>query len=61
MMNIMSAATIPNVSSAASLPHGLSLTVMKKGMESQEQLALQQIQMMAPPTPGKGEFIDVYA
>ncbi|MBR2894615.1 MAG: putative motility protein [Oscillospiraceae bacterium] len=61
MMNIMSAAAIPSGSSVASLPHGLSLTVMKKGMESQEQLALQQIQTMAPPTPGKGEHIDVYA
>ena len=61
MMNIMGAAALPNISSVADLPHGLSLTVMKKGMESQEQLALQQLQMMAPPTPGKGEIIDIYA
>ena len=60
MMNIMSAAALPSSASLANLPHGLSLTVMKKGMEAQEQQAVQMIQKMMPSTPGKGEYIDFY-
>ena len=60
-MNIMSAAALPSSASLSNLPHGLSLTVMKKGMEAQEQQAAQMIQKMMPSTPGLGEHIDVYA
>ncbi len=59
-MDIMSAAAIPSGTSIANVAHGLSLTVMKKGMETQEQLASQMIQKMMPPTPGKGKYIDIY-
>ena len=60
-MDIMSAGAVPAGTSIANVAHGLSLTVMKKGMESQEQQAMQMIQKMMPPTPGKGQYIDVYA
>jgi len=60
MMNIMSAAALPSSASLANLPHGLSLTVMKKGMEAEAQQAAQMIQKMMPPTPGLGEHIDIY-
>ena len=60
-MDIMNAGAIPSGATISSLPHGLSLTVMKKGMEAQEQQAMQMIQKMMPPTPGKGQYIDVYA
>ncbi len=59
-MNIMSAAALPSSASLANLPHGLSLSVMKKGMEAQEQQAASLIQKMMPSTPGKGEYIDIY-
>lgn len=65
-MDLMSAAALSNISTTADIPHGLSLTVMKKGMDAHEELALKQIhdmlpQQMAPLGPGKGDFIDVYA
>ena len=60
MMNIASAGAIPSGTSIANVAHGLSLTVMKKGMETQEQLASQLIQKMMPSTPGKGQYIDIY-
>ena len=60
MMDIMSAAAIPSGTSIANLAHGLSLTVMKKGMEAQKQQSMQMIQKMMPPTPGKGQYIDIY-
>ena len=60
MMNIASAGAIPSGTSLANVAHGLSLTVMKKGMETQEQLASQMIQKMMPSTPGKGQYIDIY-
>lgn len=61
-MNIASAGAVPAGISMQNLAHGLSLTVMKKGMETQEQLASQMIQKMMPPSPpGKGQYIDVYA
>ena len=60
MMNIASAGAIPSGTSIANVAHGLSLTVMKKGMETQEQLASQMIQKMMPSTPGKGQYIDIY-
>ncbi len=61
-MNIASAGAVPAGVGIANVAHGLSLTVMKKGMETQEQLASQMIQkMMPPPTPGKGQYIDFYA
>lgn len=60
-MNIASAAAVPAGISIENVAHGLSLTVMKKGMETQENLAVQMIEKMAPPTPGKGNYIDVYA
>lgn len=61
-MNIASAGAVPAGISMANLAHGLSLTVMKKGMETQEQLATQMIQKMMPPSPpGKGQYIDTYA
>ena len=60
MMNIASAGAIPSGTSLANVAHGLSLTVMKKGMETQEQLATQLIQKMMPSTPGKGQYIDIY-
>ena len=59
MMNIASAGAIPSGTSLANVAHGLSLTVMKKGMETQEQLASQMIQKMMPSTPGKGQYIDI--
>ena len=59
-MDIMSAGAIPSGATISNLPHGLSLTVMKKGMEAQEQQAMQMIQKMMPPTPGKGQYIDIY-
>ena len=60
-MNIASAGAIPAGTSIANVAHGLSLTVMKKGMETQEQLASQMIQKMMPPSPpGKGQYIDMY-
>ena len=60
MMNIASAGAIPSGTSLANVAHGLSLTVMKKGMETEEQLATQLIQKMMPSTPGKGQYIDIY-
>lgn len=60
-MDIMSAGAIPAGVSLANVSNGLSLTVMKKGMDAQEQQATQMIQQMMPPTPGKGQYIDVYA
>ena len=59
-MDVMSAGAIPSNATISTLPHGLSLTVMKKGMNAQEQQATQMIQKMMPPTPGKGQYIDVY-
>lgn len=59
-MDIMSAGAVASGTSLANVAHGLSLTVMKKGMESQEQQAMQMIQKMMPPTPGKGQYIDIY-
>ena len=59
-MNIASAGAVSAGVSIANVAHGLSLTVMKKGMETQEQLATQMIQKMMPPTPGKGQYIDMY-
>ncbi|MBR3704085.1 MAG: YjfB family protein [Oscillospiraceae bacterium] len=60
MMNIASAGAIPAGTSIANVAHGLSITVMKKGMEAQEELAMQLIQKMMPSTPGKGQYIDIY-
>ena len=60
MMNIASAGAIPSGTGIANVAHGLSVTVMKKGMETQEQLATQLIQKMMPSTPGKGQYIDIY-
>ena len=45
-MQIMNAGAVPAGTTLANVAHGLSLTVMKKGMESQEQLATQMIQKM---------------
>ncbi len=60
-MNIASAGAVPAGVSMANLAHGLSLTVMKKGMETEEQLASNLIQKMMPPSPpGKGQYIDIY-
>lgn len=60
-MNIARAGAVPAGTSIANLAHGLSLTVMKKGMETQEQLASQMIRKMMPPSPpGKGQYIDIY-
>ena len=60
MMNIASAGAVPAGTTLANVAHGLSLTVMKKGMETQEQLATQMIEKMMPSTPGKGQYIDIY-
>ena len=60
-MDMMHAGAVPSNATLATLPHGLSLKVMKKGMEAQEQQAMQMLQEMMPPTPGKGQYIDVYA
>ena len=60
MMNIASAGAIPSGTNIANIAHGLSLTVMKMGMETQEQLASQMIQKMMPSTPRKGQYIDIY-
>ncbi len=59
-LNIASAGAVPSGTSLANVAHGLSLTVMKKGMETEEQLATQMIQQMMPSTPGKGQYIDLY-
>ncbi len=59
-MNIASAGAVPAGTSIANVAHGLSLTVMKKGMDTQEQLASNLIQKMMPSTPGKGQYIDIY-
>lgn len=59
-MNIASAGAVPAGTSLANVAHGLSLTVMKKGMDTQEQLASSLIQKMMPSTPGKGQYIDIY-
>lgn len=61
MMNIANAGAVAAGLGIANVAHGLSLTVMKKGMETQEQVASNLIQKMMPPTPGKGQYIDVYA
>ena len=60
-MDIMNAGAVAAGTTLVNVAHGLSLTVMKKGMEAQEQQATQMIQKMMPPTPGKGQYIDVYA
>ena len=60
MMNIASAGAVPAGTTLANVAHGLSLTVMKKGMETAEQLATQLIEKMMPSTPGKGQYIDIY-
>lgn len=60
-MDLMSAGAIPAGVSLSNVAHGLSVTVMKKGMDAQEQQATQMIEQMLPPTPGKGQYIDVYA
>lgn len=60
MMNIASAGAVPAGTTLANVAHGLSLTVMKKGMETEEQLATQLIEKMMPSTPGKGQYIDIY-
>ena len=59
-MDMMSAAGLGPISSMADIPHGLSLSVMKKGMDAAEQVALKQLEML-PPIPPKGQYIDVYA
>lgn len=59
-MNIASAGAVAAGTSIANVAHGLSLTVMKKGMDTQEQLASNLIQKMMPSTPGKGQYIDIY-
>lgn len=60
-MDIARAGAVPAGISMANLAHGLSLTVMKKGMDTQEQLASNLIQKMMPPSPpGKGQYIDIY-
>jgi len=59
-MDIMSAGAVSPGTTLSSVAHGLSLTVMKKGMDAQEQQAMQMIQKMMPPTPGKGQYIDIY-
>ena len=59
-MNIASAGAVPAGTTLANVAHGLSLTVMKKGMETEEQLATQLIEKMMPSTPGKGQYIDIY-
>ena len=59
-MDIMNAGAVAAGTTLANVAHGLSLTVMKKGMEAQEQQATQMIQKMMPPTPGKGKYIDIY-
>lgn len=45
---------------AAQFATNYSMAVTKKMMDTQE-LAAQEMLTMLPPTPGKGEFIDVYA
>lgn len=60
MMNIAAAGAIPAGTSLANIAHGLSVTVMKKGLNVQEELASQMIQKMMPSTPGKGQYIDIY-
>ena len=60
MMNIASAGAVPAGTTLANVAHGLSLTVMKKGMETAERLATQLIEKMMPSTPGKGQYIDIY-
>lgn len=59
-LNIASAGAVPSGTSLANIAHGLSLTVMKKGMETEEQLTTQMIQKMMPSTPGKGQYLDIY-
>lgn len=60
-MDIARAGAVPAGISMSNLAHGLSLTVMKKGMDTQEQLASNLIQKMMPPSPpGKGQYIDIY-
>ena len=59
-LSIASAGAVAAGTSLSNVAHGLSLTVMKKGMDSQEQLASNLIQKMMPPTPGKGQYIDIY-
>ncbi len=46
--------------SAAQFATNYSISVAKKMMDTQE-LAGQELLNMLPPTPGKGDFIDVYA
>lgn len=61
-MDLARAGAVPAGIGIQNLAHGLSLTVMKKGMDTQEQLASQMLEKMMPPSPpGKGEFVDFYA
>lgn len=58
MMNSIAGAAMDM--SAAKVQMGVSLSVTKKVMDTQE-LAAQEMLRMLPATPGKGEFIDTYA
>lgn len=57
-MDIMSVAGLDVAAGVASVTHGVSLSMMKKGMEDSEQLALNELHAMLPK---KGQFLDVYA
>lgn len=46
--------------SAAQVANQYAISVTKKMMDTQE-LAGQELIKMLPPTPGKGQYIDVYA
>ncbi len=46
--------------SAAQIANQYAISVTKKMMDTQE-LAGQELLKMLPPTPGKGQYIDVYA
>lgn len=46
--------------SAAQFANQYAISVTKKMMDTQE-LAGQELLKMLPPTPGKGQYIDVYA
>lgn len=58
MMSSIAAASMDI--SAAKVQTGVSLSVTKKVMDTQE-LAAQEMLRMLPATPGRGDFIDTYA
>lgn len=59
-MNAVNVAAVSTGKSIANVAQGVSMSVMKKGMDSQEKLASNLIHKMMPPTPGKGKYIDMY-